>query len=318
MRNSTWPPAAAATHPHYMLRTCHTLSAELRVHTQLRVYEAARTRTPMSGIACCVGTLSDGTPEGKTEILNGVSTYLAPCGSTQPEFAIVLLSDIFGSGGVNMQVLADTYGKQNPRVMCVVPDILPGAAIPEKIFDEIQHLVKPTPATTFWKKLGAVGSLLYYLPGFFMANSHTKSVQNAEKCIEYLRKERGIKKIACIGYCWGGTCSLMLAAQDNAQVDAVCACHPGPMKIPADLAALKKPSCFVLPTNDFSIKLPQIIEITEFMDKRQPPLRHLVKKYEGMDHGFACRGDEKDPEIKRLKDDAFETTYKFVAEEFGL
>jgi dienelactone hydrolase len=170
--------------------------------------------------------------------------------------------------------MADRYASKNPRVMCVVPNVFPNGAVPDHCVHQMHTLTNPKPTTTFFDKMGAVGGLMYHMPAFFFRNSRSGTLVEAEKCITYLRTEKNVKKVATVGYCWGGTACISLGQKDDV-VDAFCACHPSMPKMPDDLAKLKKPACFILPRKDFMIKDKEIAEITAYM--KTTSLKHLVK-----------------------------------------
>jgi carboxymethylenebutenolidase len=62
------------------------------------------------------------------------------------------------------------------------------------------------------------------------------------------RQDERIEKVVLVGFCWGGTTVLQMSAQSN--VDLVVSCHPGQVKIPADLEALKTPVMFIFAERD--------------------------------------------------------------------
>ena len=48
------------------------------------------------------------------------------------------------------------------------------------------------------------------------------------------------------------------------------------------------------------------------------PSRSCRLQYDNMQHGFAIRGDDSDPETKAAKEDCLETTYAFMVEALGV
>jgi len=262
----------------------------------------------MSSLACCAGTLDLGTPTGKVELLGGTECYVAQqVGSEPPEFAIILITDVFGFKLNNIRLMADKFALKSPKIICVVPDIFHGTEVPDFLFAKLEHLMSPT--SSFFNKVDAFGSLLYHFPGFIMRNSFAKGEAIIINVINALRSELNVKKVATSGFCWGGTISIKLGTKPNL-VDACVAAHPG--YEPKDYEMLVTPTCFILPTLDHAITPPKIELLKKLMDSKAPTLPSLVKAYENMKHGFAVRGDSSNPEVCAAREDAFETTFSFI------
>ena len=110
--------------------------------------------TIMASLACCEPFENQGEPQGKLEEFNGIKTYVAPTSTGTPEYAIVLLTDIFAISN-NVKLLADRYAKKHPSLLVVVPDYLPGGAIDTSVYPSVVTLMAPKPTDSFWGKCSA-------------------------------------------------------------------------------------------------------------------------------------------------------------------
>lgn len=83
-----------------------------------------------------------GTPAGSFQTLYGLNTYVSPPanskGTTGKQNTIVILSDIYGPGYINTQLVADEWAKQGWRV--VLPDCFEGDPVPVEHI-RVGHLV---------------------------------------------------------------------------------------------------------------------------------------------------------------------------------
>ncbi len=142
--------------------------------------------------------------------------------------------------------------------------------------------------------------------------------QLAIETIEFLRKERGIKRFGVVGYCWGAQIAMLLAEKENI-CDSFASCHPGPIKVPSQVANICKPSCYIFPEDECSdvSKKPCFgsappspkAEFLAFLSTKS--YKSVLKTYDNVKHGFACRGDITKQHILAAKLDAFETCSNF-------
>ena len=106
----------------------------------------------------------------------------------------------------------------------------------------------------------------------------------------------GIKKLAAQGFCFGGRYSILLAVAGR--VDAFLAVHPSTPE-PADLERIQRPGCFILAVNDFAFPPGKVAAARAQLEAktRSVGLRFEWKEYAGVNHGFAIRGNERDPTV---------------------
>jgi len=83
----------------------------------------------MSCSGCVSGTLHDGEPAGKEEVLHGLNVYVTkPAESTTPKGLIVFITDAFGWRFVNNRLLADKYAKKG-GFLVLIPDLMNGMSL---------------------------------------------------------------------------------------------------------------------------------------------------------------------------------------------
>ena len=145
-----------------------------------------------------------------------------------------------------------------------------GSEPPADLMDSIDLLSNGR--ASFCSKLGAIGRLLWYFPGFIWRNPVSKGVERMERVIRHVRQQStvaGQVRVAVQGYCWGGRIAVLLAgSQPDLLVDTICAAHPGGLTLPTDVDRIKIPAAFVLAGNDSAVKAPQIKLIEEALAKK--------------------------------------------------
>lgn len=163
------------------------------------------------------------------------------------------------------------------------------------------------PNSSIFSKFYSILRLLWYFPGFLIRNPSSKGLERVERVIRTLRHDK-VSKVALQGYCWGGKIAVHLAQKPDV-VDAICSAHPGGLSLPADIDRIQKPVVFVLAEKDWEIKAPQVKIIEDTLAGK--PFEHRVQLFPHVAHGFAVRGDENDPAVKQLRQDAFNLAANF-------
>ncbi|KAL3428838.1 dienelactone hydrolase family-domain-containing protein, partial [Aspergillus tetrazonus] len=132
------------------------------------------------GACCASGFRHEGNPVGEVKNVNGTDTYIVyPKDNKSPEKAIIILSDIFGIY-VNAQLLADEFAENG--YLAVLPDLFRGDAI----------------------KLSDMESGRANLPEWLPKHQTPVVDPIVEATIKYVRGELGVKRVAGVGYCFGG------------------------------------------------------------------------------------------------------------------
>jgi dienelactone hydrolase len=120
-------------------------------------------------------------------------------------------------------------------------------------------------------------------------------------------------KIGVAGYCWGGLHAVKLAHDTPSSriqrygsetgelkplVDAVFTAHPSMLSIPADVENVTVPLSIAIGDVDFALKISKVERAKTILKKKSDD--HEVVIYPGGKHGFAIRGNPKDPKQKEL------------------
>ena len=109
-----------------------------------------------------------------------------------------------------------------------------------------------------------------------------------------------------IGFCWGGRYSILQAhgrkEGQKGGADAAYACHPSLLSIPADIAAVSKPTSVAVGEKDSLLDMKSVDQIREALEKTGAP--NEVKVYQNQVHGFTLRSDWSSDEDKKAMDDA--------------
>jgi dienelactone hydrolase len=291
--------------------------------------------------SCCAGLPGVGNPRGKDLVDNNNIKYYI----TSPQIenyettkAVIIISDVFGYDSIHTRIIADRYSDAT-KYTVYVPDVLKSHNMPETLMIPLTGLMEGK--LSFFQSISAICSLIYNFTIFASYNSTKSAEKFLLTFIDGLNKTSGITSIATIGYCFGGDISTSIAKKTNLDiVKCCCIAHAGGLAVPKDIMSLKKPSCFILPHEDFAIKIQKINIIKEKLSTRND-LQFEVLDYPKMLHGnyyyyyyyyyytvitikmlsllllslssgFACRGDENNQEIKAAKDDALEKSSQFI------
>jgi len=237
---------------------------------------------------CFKSVRHKGTPSGKVEKINGVETYIAlPEGDYTKGTAILFLTDAFGMQYINNQLLADDFARNG--FATYVPDYFSGDPFTEVLLSDVD-------ARNVW--FGKHGK------------EQTRPLLDA--VIKGLQ-ERGITNFGASGYCFGGRYVFDLAFEHIIKVSVTA--HPSLLQIPADLekyastcsAPLLINSCEV--DQQFSIASQALAD--QILGSGTSKPKYHRNYFEGCNHGFAVRGDMKDPKVKAGKEGAFKASVEW-------
>ncbi|TBU22617.1 alpha/beta-hydrolase [Dichomitus squalens] len=239
---------------------------------------------------CFKGVRHEGTPEGTTQTIGGIESYVAiPEGDYPKDKVVLYLADAFGLKLENNLLLIDDFARNGYKV--VAPDVFDGEPAPVNAFE---------PGVTF-----DFGAWISRHPPS-RANTIVRSVIDALKA-------EGVTKFAATGYCYGGRLAFDLAFTGDVQVVAVS--HPSILKTPDDLqkyfevakAPLLINSCEV--DQQFPIESQKVADEILGDGKFAPGYQRTY--WPGCVHGFAVRGDLSKPEVKAGKEGAFKATVEW-------
>ncbi|KAI9510165.1 alpha/beta-hydrolase [Russula earlei] len=236
---------------------------------------------------CISGARHEGTAEGTYEVINGIKTYVATPKTDYPkDRAILYLTDVFGLELPNNPLLCDDFAHNGFKVYA--PDLFEGDPVaadalnPGSTFDLYAWIPKHTP-------------------------EHTG--KRVRKLIEGL-KEQGVIIYGATGYCYGARLAFDLAF-DNV-IKAVAVAHPFAIQAEDfDIYIAKSKAPLLINSCEFDELFPLSLGKTadEKFAKFAPG--YLRNHAEGVHHGFATRGDLRDPVIQAAKENAFLRTVEW-------
>ena len=119
-----------------------------------------------------------------------------------------------------------------------------------------------------------------------LAMSMERQVAAAEidAAIGWLKAERGVAKVGCVGYCMGGGLSLAAAIRPTSNVDAVHVYYGGGMPAEEVIATIKVPVLGSYGAEDGGIPKEQVDMLRATLERSGVP--NDITLYEGAEHSF--------------------------------
>jgi len=198
------------------------------------------------------------------------------------------LPDVFGIELINAQLLADDFARNGFQVYAI--DYFNNDALPADAFNS--------------------GS--FDLPGWLAKHGQDVTRPSLDKVIAAL-KERGVTQFVATGYCFGARYVFDLAFDGVIKVAAVS--HPSLLKVPSDLETFKKTGIPLLINScetDNMFPLESQAKADEVLGGGSQTSELYRREYfPGCTHGFAVRGDLKDPLVKAGKEGSFKATVEY-------
>jgi len=230
--------------------------------------------------------------KGTTSTLGSFSIYTAsPSPDKTRHAGVIVAYDIFGFAVPNTKYIADHLASQGFET--IMPDFYHGEGWSE---DKTSELA--TPKFTEW------------ISKFRLTNEEyrAKFVEDVKVSIKYLKETKGCKKVAMIGFCWGGTVSSYIAG--TGLIDAAVSIH-GSGHSGQEVEGCKSPIYYITVEGDRSFPAAKIEEIQKaFEDKKGVG---GIKVYGSpAHHGFVNRGKFDDPVMQKLADEAMAVTTEFL------
>jgi len=270
-----------------------------------RYHMRSQTLTKATANSKVKGTIHEGQPRGREEMVHGLNTYVVG-NRRDPRAIVVMYSDVFGLLLPNNKLIADAYAKSG-EYLVYLPDFFKGDPAPLKVAD-VMIPVDASKQSTFAKYTGLLASM----PTFLAWMARHKHAPTDRVCVEFLQKlrrdtPRG-RKIGMVGFCWGGRYAVRAGRASSAVevggervplVDAVVALHPSNMVIPADIEALAVPTSFGWGVEDSVVSFDQKAKVEETHAKFAAAGGKVLvtehKTYKPGRHGFGVRGNPDDP-----------------------
>jgi len=250
---------------------------------------------------CCPPTAlpylaAEYTAAGEIVATGGVELYAAPSPASS-ETAVILLPDVWGWNGGRIRAVADALAAEGHVV--VVPKLL---APP---FEGGTDGDAMSPSSKF---------SLDWIKGFPWSTQKAK----VDAALAYVR-DKGAKKIALMGFCYGGHPACWASAE-NADVVAITVFHPSIQLegvFGGDMQALiKSVQCpvFLAPAgDDLPMYTPETSDAAKALKASGKGSECVIKPFKDMTHGFSLRGDLSDAKVARDVKQVMEDAKAFIA-----
>lgn len=211
--------------------------------------------------------------------LDGAATFPAyvarPQGTARA--AIIVIPEIFG---VNPGIRQKCDGWASQGYLAVAPDLFwrfaPGVELNPDIEDELQEAF-----------------------GYFQQYDPNDGVRDIEATIHWIRREAGVARVGCTGYCLGGRLAYMAATRTD--IDASVGYY-GVMidTMLGESHAIANPLMLHIPTADGFVSPEAQAAMHAALDNHPKVTLH---DYPGLDHGFAAElGNRRNEEAAQLAD----------------
>lgn len=206
-----------------------------------------------------------------------------------PKAAILVIQEIFG---VNRGIRQKCDKLATDGYLAVAPDLFwrlePGIELDPDVEEEFQAAID-------WM-------------GKFDQDT---GIRDIEATIHQIRRDMGVAKVGCVGYCLGGRLAFMTAARTD--IDASVGYYGvGIDGLLREKHAIAHPVMLHIPTADGFVDADTQKAMHEGLDDHPKAVLH---DYEGLDHGFATEiGKRRDEEAANLADSR---TMAFFAEHLG-
>jgi dienelactone hydrolase len=128
------------------------------------------------------------------------------------------------------------------------------------------------------------------------------------KYCEYLRSDLGFDKVGVIGFCYGGSSSVLVSS--SGKFDAAVSIH-GAGHSTDDLAKAKCPIFYIVADGDPSFPKEKVEGVQAAL--KEHPEQGKIKVFEGVQHGWVNRGQYDDPEVQKKADEAMADTVAFLS-----
>ncbi len=215
----------------------------------------------------------------RIETLSGAEQFSAYVArpAAAPRAAIIVIQEIFG---VNAGIRRKCDRLAEEGYLAVAPDLFwrlePGIELDPDVEPEFQQA------------LGWMGKF-----------NQDQGIRDIEATIHYIRREEGIEKVGCVGYCLGGRLAFMTAARTdiNASVGYYGVGIDGLLR---EKHSIAHALMLHIPTEDGFVDAATQAAMHEGLDDLPKVTLH---DYAGLDHGFATEfGKRRNEEAANLAD----------------
>ncbi|KAJ3415405.1 hypothetical protein HDV05_004999 [Chytridiales sp. JEL 0842] len=276
-------------------------------------FGATKMTSPKELPECCrSGFLWEGTPTGALETIGNVEAYVArPSSAVEKEGKyVVIFTDVFGHVLPNVRLIADSFAKAG--YTCVVPDIVQGDPINPTDVDGLMD--QPQTYYARFSQILRLGWVAPTMATWLWNHTDATTLPVCDAVLKDLRQAHGATHIGAVGYCFGGRYSILKAGLDSV-VDAFVAAHPSMVTMPTDVENLTKPGLFVLAETDAVFTAAMAERAKGIVKERGMEVEFEV--YKGTVHGFAVRGQEQDPVVRKARNEALGRMIEFFGRTLG-
>ncbi|KAI7716832.1 dienelactone hydrolase family protein-like protein [Hortaea werneckii] len=266
--------------------------------------------------SCCLsGKIQSGKPKGRETEIAGLQTYVAEPENGDKSKTVVFLADIFGWELPNTRLLADEYAAAG--FTAYIPDVHSGDSLDPSFLQTVEPPLPDREKQSVTEKAAATAKVGATLGPWLVTHREAVSRPIIENFIDKVRYIPGTNKVGVIGFCWGGRYAILagqkgFSAAEGKGVEAVYACHPSLISIPADFADVCVPLSLALGDKDSLLGEYEAKQIQELMEAKKKGEQTQGEKceesevriYEDQVHGFALRGDWSSEKDRKAMDEA--------------
>jgi len=271
----------------------------------------------MLATCCLTGHPLVAPPKGKIETISGLPCYVV---GEENSDAIVIGPDVFALAP-HLKTLSDSFASLGFSVYAV--DYFNGGGLPPILLEKLLPIfstpepgVKPPPksfvskAYTVLLLVWCLISHIFHIVPFLWNHgktSYTKKIATLTDIAKTLGRKK--KNVAFVGYCYGGTIGVKMAAIPEIPFKTISEVH-GQVTL-EDVYALKKPTIFCCASNDHAFPDDRIAQAQKILREKFPQNLHKIIQYPGTYHGFAIRGDDRKEHIAKAKDKCMHDVAEF-------
>ncbi|KAL0476509.1 AIM2 [Acrasis kona] len=233
---------------------------------------------------CVSGYVHQGTTVGTEQKIGDLDCYVSFPSTKSKAKTIVFLHDMFGWKFINNRLLADQYASNGFYV--VMPDLFVGDVVPDDLADKL-HPERPSELSLVKKTVNKCSAMMFGT-GLLFRHRDVVTRPIINKFIgDFKSNEPGVGSIGVVGFCWGGRHAALLGS--NEHVTSVFLCHPSMISFPSEIEQITKPVGIGAAEKDAMFPKARCDKSEEIF--RRKNLKHDVKVYTNVEHGWSVRAD---------------------------